>query len=242
MRRGRVIRIRWFPPSWFLIACGKKVVYLDPAWIQTNFAGYPKRVVFSRYPDPMDGLPEPDLPKADLILVTHHHKDHQKRVTVDRLSTGKTVVAGTRKCTVDLGENVRIVKPGDEFQVGDIRVKVFDSYNTPRGSSTRKVHHKGECNSYLMELENRTIYHAGDTDFIPEMKSLGRVDVAMLPVGGRFTMDTNEAMEAAIAINPRYVIPMHYRGDAAEIFKERLARKSEVEAVVLSTGETFRLN
>lgn len=237
-----MIKIRRFPPSWFLITYGNRVIYLDPAWIQNNFTKYPKKVIFSHYPNPMDGLPEPDLPKADLILVTHHHKDHQKKVTIDRLSTKKTVVAGTQKCTVDLSRNIKVVKPGDEFQVNGIEVKVIDSYNTPQGSSTRKVHHKGECNSYLVDISGKTIYHAGDTDFIPEMKMLGKVDIAMLPIGGTFTMDVNEAVNATIAINPTFVIPMHYHEINPAIYKEQVEKRSKTKVIVLGTGEGFQLD
>jgi len=82
---------------------------------------------------------------------------------------------------------------------------------------------------FLLEIAGKTIYHAGDTDFIPEMKLLGKVDVAMLPIGGKFTMDINEAVEATIAINPKFVIPMHYLKNDPEIFKEKIEVKSKVK-------------
>ena len=78
------ISIKWFPPSWFQIKTGNKIMYIDPAYLRTYFTHYPKRIEFSKWPDPIDGLPE-ELEKADIILLTHHHKDHCKSVTVNRL-------------------------------------------------------------------------------------------------------------------------------------------------------------
>jgi L-ascorbate metabolism protein UlaG (beta-lactamase superfamily) len=74
------ISIKWFPPSWIQISAQNKLIYIDPAYLKTYFKNYPKRIEFSSWPEPIDGLPE-ELEKADLILVTHHHKDHCKRVT-----------------------------------------------------------------------------------------------------------------------------------------------------------------
>jgi len=237
-----VIRLKWFPPSWFLITFEDKVIYIDPAWIQSNFARYPKRVIFSHYPDPMDGLPEPDLPKADIVLVTHHHRDHQKRATIDRLSNQNTLVVGTQRCTADLGDAIRVVEPGEELAVSDIRVRVVDAYNTPEGNSTRKQHKKGECCGYLVEIDGRVIYHAGDTDLIPEMRDLGKVDVALLPVGGRFTMDAEEAARATSVVKPKFVIPMHFLETDPEEFGEKAEEESGAKVVVLNTGGVFELD
>ena len=90
-----------------------------------------------------------------------------------------------------------------------MKIKVVDAYNTPQGSSSRKRHKKGNCVGYVITIEGKTIYHAGDTDFIPEMRELGRIDVALLPIVGKSTMDIKEAVQAVIAIKPTLVIPMH---------------------------------
>ena len=83
------ITIRFFQPSWFLIQVRGKsadaVIYIDPAYFKKYYSSYPTNVLFSTWPDPIDGLPDPSLPKADCILITHHHKDHCKAVTVKRL-------------------------------------------------------------------------------------------------------------------------------------------------------------
>ncbi|PIP32997.1 hypothetical protein COV53_06095 [Candidatus Gottesmanbacteria bacterium CG11_big_fil_rev_8_21_14_0_20_37_11] len=234
------ISIKYFPHSWFQIKTKDIVLYIDPAWVQSYFNNYPKKVIFSHYPEPMDGLPEEDLEKADLILITHHHKDHQKKATVERLSKKDTVVIGTKKCVTDLGK-IKVITPNDVFEVKGIQVKAINSYNTINGSSTKKVHNKGECNSYVIRLEGKAIYHAGDTDFIPEMKELGKIDVALLPIGGRFTMNIDEAVEASLAIHSRIVIPMHFLESDPQEFKSKLESKSYIKVVVLNTGETYIL-
>jgi len=93
----------------------------------------------------------------------------------------------------------------------------------------------------LITVEGKTIYHAGDTDFTPEMKELGKVDVALLPTGDKYTMDNAEAAEAAIAINPNFVIPMHRWDTDPQKFKEIVEGKSKVKVVLLNEGEEFQI-
>jgi L-ascorbate metabolism protein UlaG (beta-lactamase superfamily) len=117
-----------------------------------------------------------------------------------------------------------------------------DAYNTQQGSSTRKVHHKGNGVGYVLSIGGKRIYHAGDTDLIPEMKTLGGVDLAMLPIGGTFTMDTKEAVEAALVIKPNAVIPMHCKKADPLDFKFRIEARSDIKVVNLSAGEAYSLN
>lgn len=237
------IFIKWFPPSWFQIKYKDKIIYIDPAWMRTLFANYPQKVEFSKWPDPIDGLPEKDLEKADIILITHHHKDHCKQVTVNRLKKKDTLIIAPEQCLTELGEEIKVIRPREEISFGNTLVKAIDAYNTPQGSSTRKLHKKGNCVGYVITIEGKTIYHAGDTDFIPEMKELGKIDVAMLPIGGKFTMDIDEAVHAAIAIKPKIVIPMHLhhlKADPQE-FKDKVEARSDIKAAPLKIGGIYHL-
>jgi L-ascorbate metabolism protein UlaG (beta-lactamase superfamily) len=234
------VSIKWFPPSWFQIKTKDKIIYIDPAWMRTYFTKYPKKIEFSRWPDPIDGLPE-ELEKADVILLTHHHKDHCKSVTVNRLKDADTLVVAPKRCSKELGKDIKVVAPGDEIPFGDITIKAVDAYNTEQGSSTRKVHHKCDCVGYLMTVEGKTIYHAGDTDYIPEMRELGKVDVALLPIGGTFTMDIQEAVDAAIVIKPGIAIPMHRLKADPEEFKDNVEARSDIKVVSLKIGEVYHL-
>ena len=109
-----VVLIKWFPPSWFQIKTKQKVIYIDPAYLRTYFKNYPKNIEFSRWPEEIDGLPE-ELEKADLILVTHNHKDHCKRVTVDRLARPDTLIVAPKRCVKALGKEIKIISPGEEI-------------------------------------------------------------------------------------------------------------------------------
>ena len=233
------VDIKWFPPSWFQIKTKNLIIYIDPAYLRSYYTRYPKKIEFSKWPDPIDGLPE-KLAEADLILITHAHKDHAKDVTVNRLKRKNTLVAGPGRCTQNLGEDIRIVQPGGRFSFKGIQINVVDAYNTTKGNSTRKVHHKGNGVGYILTVAGRTIYHAGDTDFIPEMKELGRVDVALLPIGGTFTMDLNEAVRAAIAIQPKAVIPMHRSKADPLDFKKKVEAESNIKVVPLQIGEVYQ--
>ena len=235
------ISITWFPPSWLLVKIKDKVVYIDPAWIQKNFDNYPKKVIFSHWPEPMDGLPEPDLPKADIILITHHHQDHIKTATLNRLAKKSTLIFAPSKCAKLIGRPFEKVSPNDEHNIGEIKIKAVCAYNTPTGNSTRKVHHKGECVGYLLTIDGKTIYHAGDTDVIPEMKEFGKVDMAFLPIGGIFTMDIREAAQATSIIKPNIVVPMHFLKANPDAFKKEIKKKLQTKIVMLKTGENYEL-
>jgi len=234
------ISIKWFPPSWFQIKTGNKIMYIDPAYLRTYFTHYPKKIEFSKWPDPIDGLPE-ELEKADVILLTHHHKDHCKSVTVNRLKHADTLVVAPKRCIKELGKDIKVIEPEEEITFGDIKIKSVDAYNTEQGSSTRKVHHKGYGVGYLIGTGTNTIYHAGDTDFMPEMREFGDVDMAFLPIGGTYTMDIKEAVEAAIAIKPKVVIPMHRSKADPQEFREKVEAISHIKVVPLQIGEVYHL-
>ncbi|MGD2124481.1 MAG: MBL fold metallo-hydrolase [Desulfobacteraceae bacterium] len=234
------ISIKWFPPSWIQISAQNKLIFIDPAYLKTYFKDYPKRIEFSSWPDPIDGLPG-ELEKADLILVTHHHKDHCKRVTVERLRRPDTLVIAPKRCTKELSKDIKTIKPGERLSLDNMVIEAVQAYNTEQGSSTRKQHRKGEGIGYLIVIDGKTIYHAGDTDFIPEMRELGGVDVALLPIGGTFTMDIGEAAEAAIAINPKVLIPMHrFEVDPLKLADE-IETRSDIKLIPLDIGETYCL-
>ena len=232
--------LKWFPPSWIQIKAENKIIYIDPAYLRTHFKHYPHKIEFSKWPNPIDGLPEA-LEKADIILFTHHHKDHCKRVTASRLRKADTLVVGTERCTKELGQDLKIIAPGEHITLGNIDIIAAHAYNTQNGNSTKKLHRKGIGIGYLLHLSGCTIYHAGDTDFIPEMKTLGNIDVALLPIGGTYTMDIQEAVDAAISIHPKIVIPIHHLKANPREFKNIVESKSDIKVKNLQIGEIYQL-
>lgn len=237
------IRLRWFPPSWVQLVADGVVVYIDPAYLSSYFNQHPGRIEFSRWPDEIDGLPEAGMAAGDLVLVTHDHKDHCKKVTADRLCRKDTLVVGPKRCEKPLGRHIRVVAEGDEFCAAGFRVRAVPAYNTEAGRSTKKHHLRGRGVGYLLLFGGVAVYHAGDTDLIPEMEGLGPVDVAMLPIGGTFTMDLDEAVEAALCIKPKLAIPMHHlrRVNPAEFAAKLNARTRRNAARALGIGEAVEL-
>ena len=232
------IAIKWFPPSWVQIKVGKKIIYIDPAYLRTYFTKHPNKIEFSKWPDPIDGLPE-KLVKANIILLTHDHADHCKKITADRLRKKDTLVIGPQRCRKKIGRDLGVIAPGEIITLGDITIKATHAYNTQEGSSTQKVHHKGNGVGYIIAAEGKTIYHAGDTDVIPEMNQLGKVNAALLPIGGTYTMDIDDAASAAIAIKPEVVIPMHHLKTNPLDFKNKLESQSKVKVLPLQIGEVY---
>jgi L-ascorbate metabolism protein UlaG (beta-lactamase superfamily) len=94
---------------------------------------------------------------------------------------------------------------------------------------------------YLVRCGGKTLYHVGDSEFIPEMKDVKDVDLLLVPNGGTYTMDNEEAAEATVTIHPKKAIPMHTRESDPEEFKEKVESASDVQVVILKPGDTFKL-
>jgi L-ascorbate metabolism protein UlaG (beta-lactamase superfamily) len=167
-------------------------------------------------------------PKADIILISHDHFDHCSAEDVAKIQGKNTVIVTEENSAKKLSGDVRIIKPGDALDLEGVKVTGVPSYNTDKDFHPRKNSWLG----FIVELEGVKIYHAGDTDFIPEMKDF-QVDIALIPVSGTYVMNADQAVKAVLAINPRLAIPMHYGaivGDEkdARHFKEKLEGKVEV--------------
>lgn len=237
----RHMDITWFPNSWVRLRTDKSVIYFDPAYLTTYFSKYIDKTEFSKWPDPIDGLPN-GLEKADYIFITHHHKDHCKKVTSDRLRNSKTKVYAPTSCKKELGSTFQTVKPGDNLQLdAETSIRVINAYNTETGSSTRKQHKKGKGVGYILTIGSLTVYHAGDTDFIPDMEELGNIDIALIPIGGKFTMDIDEAINTTLAIKPRIVIPIHHLDQSPEMFDLKLQKKNKMKCIIPKIGQTIKL-
>ena len=233
--------IKWFPPSWFQIKSQRHIIYIDPAYLSTNFARYPKKIEYSKWPDPIDGLPE-ELEKGNTILITHHHKDHCKRVTVDRLKKDETKIVATKLCMKELGKEITLVKPGMKIQLDNIEVETVEAYNVNKPQKTKMAYKKGNGVGYVLTVEGKRIYHAGDTDLISEMNLIKNIDIAMLPIGDRnFTMGVLEALQAAKLINPKIIIPMHcFDSDPME-YKKLVEKDTSTKVELLQIGAAYKL-
>ena len=189
------------------------------------------------YVDPFDLKPQ-NLEKADLIFITHAHPDHFSPSDIQRIITDETVIIAPPDILekIDISEDRKlVVEPNVEYEVKEFKFQTFPAYNN---HPEKLQFHPKENNwvGYIFELNGKKVYHAGDTDFIPEMKDLAslKLYIAMLPIGGHYTMEEKEAAAAANVIKAEFTIPMHYKvhtkertPEVEESFK-KLVTESEV--------------
>jgi L-ascorbate metabolism protein UlaG (beta-lactamase superfamily) len=150
-------------------------------------------------------LPE-KIEKADLILITHDHYDHCDEGNVRKLIKDDGMVVAPSACATKLpGLEIRKAKPDEQFNLKGIEIETVHAYNPEKG-----YHPKNSGIGYIITLDKKRIYHAGDTEFVPEMKNIKNIDVALLPIGGTYTMDAKQAAQAANLIKPKIAVPMHY--------------------------------
>lgn len=151
-----------------------------------------------------------DLPAADLVLVTHDHFDHCSPEDVAKISKPGTVVIANPAAAQKL-KGARVLRPGESLAVGEVTVTATPAYNTNKFRGPGQPFHPKDAqgNGYIIAVGGETLYHAGDTDHIPEMADLD-VTVALLPVSGTYVMTAAEAAAAARDIRAGVFVPMHY--------------------------------
>lgn len=205
MIKGFADKIGWLGHDGFRIDA-EKTVYFDPYQIEEG-------------------------PVADLILISHDHFDHCSPEDVAKIQGPETVIVTEKDSAKKLTGDVRVLKPGETFDLGDVKIEAVPSYNTDKDFHPKKNGWLG----FIVEIEGVKVYHAGDADFIPEMKDL-EVDIALLPVSGTYVMTADQAVKAALAINPKLAIPMHYGaivGDEQDALNFKKALEGKVEVSIL---------
>jgi L-ascorbate metabolism protein UlaG (beta-lactamase superfamily) len=208
------VQITWLGHDGFKLK-KEKVVYVDPYQLKSKA--------------------EP----ADVVCVTHEHFDHLSVEDLKKVVTPQTTVVTIAACqevAKGLGPKlVRVVKPGDRVEIDGVVIETVAAYNTSKFRAPGKPFHpQGDGKAgFVIGLGGIRIYHAGDTDEIPEMSAVAGVDVALLPVSGTYVMTAAEAVKACHAIRPKLAIPMHYGSIVgavadAEAFKKGVACRVEV--------------
>ncbi|MFX1257868.1 MAG: MBL fold metallo-hydrolase [Promethearchaeota archaeon] len=158
------------------------------------------------YLDPYQ-LPK-EAEKADIIISSHSHGDHFDNRSIKTILKDSSILIGPVSISNNLKKfNGKGLKLGEIFEVDDIKIVLVPSYTIKKGTHPKS----NEWAGIVIETEGKTVYHAGDTENIPEMKDLKEknITVALLPCGGRFTMDFEESCSAALEIEPKIVVPMH---------------------------------
>jgi L-ascorbate metabolism protein UlaG (beta-lactamase superfamily) len=149
-----------------------------------------------------------------IILITDIHGDHFDVKTVDAIKAANTILVVPQVVADKLAaadkEKAVILKNGDESKQSGIIIKAIPMYNLPESETAR--HTKGRGNGYVLTIGGKQIYISGDTQGIPEMRSLKNIDVAFVCMNLPYTMDVKEAADAVLAFQPKIVYPYHYRG------------------------------
>lgn len=208
--------IQWLGHASFKITAANKAIYIDP------YAG------------------EPDMysEKADIILVSHSHFDHCDGQKIGIIRGDNTHFYGPADI-VPRFSSARI-EAGQEVKAEGIKIRAVKAYNIGK-----PFHEEGFAMGFVIEAEGRKIYFASDTDLIPEMDEL-EADIALLPVGGTYTMNAEEAAEAAEKVKAKLAIPMHYGHGLAgkEYDAEHFAELCESKAIktkILKQGEELHI-
>lgn len=207
------VKISWLGHASFRLSNGR-VVYIDPFKIK------------------------PAVP-ADVVLITHEHYDHCSLEDVQKIVKPNTIVVTTAAAQDklrSLKSQFIIVVPGKQYSIDGIKIEAVKAYNVNKFRSENVTYHpekEGKV-GFIVTINGVRIYHAGDTDVIPDMKTtIKDIDVALLPISGTYVMTVKEAVKAVEAINPKVAIPMHYgaivgeKSDAIEF--RHLVKTSKVE-------------
>ena len=183
------LRITFFGHASLLFQSGGRAVYVDPDGRLADFA---------------------KLPKADLVLVTHQHGDHFDPAAIAALRQPSTRIIVTAQC-LPLPAGASTMKNGDKARFADMSVEAVPAYNVVhhRGDG-RPFHPRGEGNGYVLGFPGLRAYVAGDTENIPEMRTLAGVDIAFLPMNLPYTMTPEMVADAARMLRPKILYPYHY--------------------------------
>ena len=174
--------IKWYCQSSILIQYQDKNIYIDPWKIPA------------------------DQPKADFILVTHSHFDHLSLEDINKIKTDITKVIIPSSLKNEVPMPVITMDPGDENEYDDIKIKAIPAYNLNKEYHPRNNNWLG----YIVTVGDIRILHTGDTDAIPELKTLEHIDIAFVPVGGTYTMTAEEAAKIVNIFKPKLAIPFHW--------------------------------
>jgi len=178
--------------------------------------------------DPTEDAIALSPPPADYVILTHTHGDHFVPSAIAKVRKPGTIVIGPREVTGSV-EGVVVMNNGDKRSYPDFEIEAVAAYNQQRGPAPGKLFHdKGRGNGYVLTIGGKRIYVSGDTECIPEMKSLTGIDVAFLCMNLPYTMPPSEAAECVKSFRPKVVYPYHHRGSSPEEFASAVGPGIEV--------------
>jgi len=210
-----VKNLRWTGQAGVKIYAGDKIIYIDPLQLNGD-------------------------DKADIIFITHDHYDHLSEDDINKILDKNTIMVAPKSCKTavqnfDVAELI-LLEPGDDQKIGEISVKAVPAYNIKK----TKFHPKNNnWLGYIFTIDGVRIYHAGDTERIPEMKKFA-CDIALLPLGQTYTMNSvEEAADAALDVGAKIAIPIHfglYEGTQEDAEKFKTLLKDKIEVIILKSS------
>lgn len=191
-----------------MLAQAGKTIYIDPVCRYADFN---------------------QLPKADLILITHEHGDHLDSIAIEMIRKPTTSILLTQPCLryVPGGE---VMRNGDNRTVQGIGIEAVPAYNMVHKRSREiPFHPKGVGNGYVLTIGGIRIYFAGDTEDIPEMARINRIDYAFLPMNVPYTMTPAMVAAAVKKLNPKVLYPYHFGNTDTSILLDLLKNDKNTE-------------
>jgi L-ascorbate metabolism protein UlaG (beta-lactamase superfamily) len=183
--------------------------------LKITFIGHASLIFFFNnktfYVDPFSKLADYSLlPKADVIVITHAHRDHLDPDAIEKVRTEKTKIVLTEAGAMQLTGGI-VMKNGDKQTVEDVLIEAVPAYNIVHKRDTGELFHpKGAGNGYIMTFGDKRVYVAGDTENIPEMVGFKNIDIAFLPMNLPYTMTPEMTAAAAKMVQPKILYPYHY--------------------------------
>lgn len=188
-----------------MFECDGKVIHVDPVSMYADYAA---------------------LPKADLILVTHEHGDHLDAKAIQAASTQNTTVVVNPGSAKGIPGAVAM-KNGDSKTVAGIQIEAVPAYNPEK-----QFHPKGNGNGYVLAFGGTRVLVAGDTENVPEIKTLKDIDVAFLPMNLPFTMTPEQVADVAKAMKPKVLYPYHFGNTDPNLLADLLKNEKGIEVRV----------
>ena len=202
------LQITFIGHGTLMFAFKDKIIHIDPVSREANYA---------------------EMPKADLILVTHEHGDHLDPKAIDILRKEQTNLVLTKACAQRVSRGI-IMQNGDTKTIAQLRIEAVPAYNiVHKRSSGSPYHPKGQGNGYVITFGDKRVYVAGDTENTPEMKKLERIDIAFLPMNLPYTMTPEMVADAAKALKPMILYPYHYGRTDPNILVNLLKDSKDIE-------------
>ncbi len=205
------LKITFIGHASLMFTFGDKIIHVDPVSAQGDYT---------------------KLPKADVVLVTHEHGDHLDPKALRAVLTEDTRLVLPEKCAQNISGGI-VMNNGDKKTVEGIEIEAVPSHNL---DPARPFHPKGDGNGYVITFADKRIYIAGDTENIPEMKDLERIDVAFLPMNMPFTMTPEMVADAAKAFRPRILYPYHFGATDTSELTALLDGEKDIEVRIRKMG------